>query len=250
MHYSILLTVITVVYITLPWLSSFINWSLYLLTTTHLTHGNYHSVLCIYESLLILFCFLFFIFIFILFLSFQCCNPWRSEVLRLGVELELQLPAYTIVTAMPDPSCICDLHHNSWKRWILDLLSEARDQICILMDASHMLFHWAMTETPCFVFQILHISEIIQYMSFSYWPISLSIIPSRSIHVVANRNISLFLRLLFHCVCVFATISLSVYLLMYTEVASISWLFFIILQWTIKCICYFKLVIFFPSKNT
>ena len=31
------------------------------------------------------------------------------EVPRLGVELELQLLAYTTVTAMPDPSHICDL---------------------------------------------------------------------------------------------------------------------------------------------
>ena len=31
------------------------------------------------------------------------------EVLRLEVESELQLLAYTAVTAMPDPSHICDL---------------------------------------------------------------------------------------------------------------------------------------------
>ena len=30
------------------------------------------------------------------------------EVPRLGVESELQLPAYTTVTAIRDPSCICD----------------------------------------------------------------------------------------------------------------------------------------------
>ena len=35
------------------------------------------------------------------------------EVLRLGVESELQLLAYTIVIAMPDLSHICDLHHSS-----------------------------------------------------------------------------------------------------------------------------------------
>ena len=40
------------------------------------------------------------------------------EVPRLGVELELQLPAYT--TATPDPSCICDLHYSSWQHWILN----------------------------------------------------------------------------------------------------------------------------------
>ena len=40
--------------------------------------------------------------------------PW------LGVELELQLVAYT--TATPDPSCVWDLHHSSWQPWILNPL--------------------------------------------------------------------------------------------------------------------------------
>jgi len=33
-------------------------------------------------------------------------HPWHMELPRLGVELELQLPAYAIAsaTAMPDPS--------------------------------------------------------------------------------------------------------------------------------------------------
>ena len=35
------------------------------------------------------------------------------EVPRLGVELELQLLAYTTATATPDLSQVCDLHHNS-----------------------------------------------------------------------------------------------------------------------------------------
>ena len=48
------------------------------------------------------------------------------EIPRLGVELELQLPAYT--TAGQDPSHICKLHHSSLQCWILNPLSEARDQ--------------------------------------------------------------------------------------------------------------------------
>ena len=56
------------------------------------------------------------------------------EVLRLGVELELQLPAYTTGIAMQDPSCICDLHHSSRQHHILSPLS--RDGTCILMDTS------------------------------------------------------------------------------------------------------------------
>ena len=48
------------------------------------------------------------------------------EVPRLGVESELQLPAYATARAMQDPSCICDLHHSSWQCWILNPLSMPR----------------------------------------------------------------------------------------------------------------------------
>ena len=40
-----------------------------------------------------------------------------------------------------------------------------------------------------FIFQIPHISDNKQYLSFSVWLISPSIIPSRSIHIVANGKI-------------------------------------------------------------
>ena len=53
------------------------------------------------------------------------------EVPRLGVKLELQLPAYSTATAMPDPSHVCDEQH-----WILNPLGKAKGQICILMDTS------------------------------------------------------------------------------------------------------------------
>ena len=58
------------------------------------------------------------------------------EVPRLGVELELQLPAYALAIAMPDPSHICDLHCSSRQCPILNPLSGARDQIHILVDTS------------------------------------------------------------------------------------------------------------------
>ena len=50
------------------------------------------------------------------------------EVPRLGVELELQMPAYTTASATPDPSYIPG-HAGSFNP-----LSEARDQTHILMD--------------------------------------------------------------------------------------------------------------------
>ena len=49
------------------------------------------------------------------------------EVPRLGVELEVQLPAYITATAAPDPSCIFDTCHILWLHLILNSLIEARD---------------------------------------------------------------------------------------------------------------------------
>ena len=62
------------------------------------------------------------------------------EVPGLEVESKLQLLAYTISTATWDPSHVCNLHHSSWQRWILNPLSKARDQICNLMDTSQICF--------------------------------------------------------------------------------------------------------------
>ena len=70
---------------------------------------------------------------FLNFFSFYGCT-WHIEVPEPGVESELQLPAYTTAKAMPDLSHICDLRHSLWQRWILNPLSEARDQIHILTD--------------------------------------------------------------------------------------------------------------------
>ena len=39
---------------------------------------------------------------------------------RLGVNSEPQPPAYATATAMPDLSHVCDLHHSSQQRWILN----------------------------------------------------------------------------------------------------------------------------------
>ena len=47
------------------------------------------------------------------------------EVPRLGVESELQLPAYLTATATPDRSWVFDLHHSSRQHQILNPLSQA-----------------------------------------------------------------------------------------------------------------------------
>ena len=74
------------------------------------------------------------------------------EVPRLGVQLELQLPVYTTVTATPDRSHVCDLHHSSWQHQILNPLSKARDRTYYLIVSSWICFHCAMTGTPIMVF--------------------------------------------------------------------------------------------------
>ena len=58
------------------------------------------------------------------------------EVARLGVESELQLPAYATVTAKWDLSHVCGLHHSSWWCQILNPLTKARDWTHILIDTS------------------------------------------------------------------------------------------------------------------
>ena len=60
----------------------------------------------------------------------------HMEVPRVEGKSDLQLLAYAIATAMGDLSCICDLHHSSRQCWIFNLLSEARDHTCILMDTN------------------------------------------------------------------------------------------------------------------
>ena len=63
------------------------------------------------------------------------------EVPRLGVSSELSLPASTTATATRDLSHICDLHHSSRQRQILNPRSEARDQTHVLMDPSQVPYH-------------------------------------------------------------------------------------------------------------
>ena len=56
-----------------------------------------------------------------------------------GAESKPQPLAYATATARPDPSRICDLHHNLWQSQFLNPLREARDRSHILMDNSQVL---------------------------------------------------------------------------------------------------------------
>ena len=71
--------------------------------------------------------------------TFLVLHLRHREVPRLGVKLELQVPAYATTTAKPDLSFICGLHCSLRQYWILNLLSKARNQTCILMDTSQVL---------------------------------------------------------------------------------------------------------------
>ena len=71
---------------------------------------------------------------YLLIFSFYRRYLQHMEVPRLGIEFKLQLLAYTTATAMPDPSCICDLHCSLQQHQILNPLSKARDQTHILVD--------------------------------------------------------------------------------------------------------------------
>ena len=75
------------------------------------------------------------IFFFFFFLGLRLRH---MEVPSLGFKSELQLPAYTTATGTQDPSCVCDLHRSSWQHRILNPLSKARAQTCILMDSSQV----------------------------------------------------------------------------------------------------------------
>ena len=54
--------------------------------------------------------------LFVLFFVLLGSHLWHMEVPRLGVQLELQLPAYAIAIATQDLNHVCDLHHC----WILN----------------------------------------------------------------------------------------------------------------------------------
>ena len=112
----------------------FIYSSLYLLIAIpnlslhSLPFSNYKFVFYVCE---VFFCFCF-------FLSFLGLLLRHMDVPRLGVKLELWLPAYTTATATQDPSHLFDLHHSSWQRWILNPLSIARDRTHNLMVPSRI----------------------------------------------------------------------------------------------------------------
>ena len=81
---------------------------------------------------------IFFFVFFCLFVCFLGPHLWHLEVPWPEIQSEIQLPAYTTVSATPDPSRISDLHHSSWQCQILNPLSKAWDPTQILMHPSRV----------------------------------------------------------------------------------------------------------------
>ena len=107
----------------------------------------------------------FIIFLFLSLFSFYIRTRRHVEGARLGVQSELYPPACTTAAATPDPSCICDLHHSSGQRRILNPLSKARDRTCHLTVPSRISFHFAMRGNSYvgFLTPILQFSTKITY---------------------------------------------------------------------------------------
>ena len=74
----------------------------------------------------------------------------RHTVIKLGVKLELQLPA--TATATPDLRHVLILHHSSWLCQNPNPLSRARDQTHNILVPSRIRFHCATMGTPFLFF--------------------------------------------------------------------------------------------------
>ena len=75
-----------------------------------------------------------FLFCFVCLFCFLGLHPWHMEVPRRGVESQLQLPTCTPATLDSSHKP----HHSSRQRWILNPLSEAGNQIRILVGTSRV----------------------------------------------------------------------------------------------------------------
>ena len=80
--------------------------------------------------------FLFFLFFCLFAISWAAPTAYGGS--QASGLMELWLPAYTRATAMQDPSHVCDLHHSSRQRRILNPLSKGRDRTCNLMVPSRI----------------------------------------------------------------------------------------------------------------
>ena len=124
------------------------------------------------------------------------------EVPRLGVKSELQPPAYTTAAATPDPSHICNLSCRLRQCWILNPLSEARDQTDILMDAMGVLNLLSPhgNSTICLSYTGLHfclclLCVFCAVLSYVYFPGSTAVVTMQSSFISTSIHLAAFVCL-------------------------------------------------------
>ena len=74
---------------------------------------------------------------------------------RLGVDLELQLPVYTIASATLELSCVCNVHHQLMAMPDPNPLNKARDRTPIFMNTSWIRSPCATMGTPTELLKVL-----------------------------------------------------------------------------------------------
>ena len=108
-------------------------------------------------------------------LSFALCNAFclfvfvflglhlgqHMEAPKLGVEAKLQLLALCHSHSHTRSELCLRLHHSSWQCWILNPLSRAMDQTCVLTVTSWVRYCWATKGTPvrCFELGLYHLQK-------------------------------------------------------------------------------------------
>ena len=88
---------------------------------------------------------IFFIFLFFYFFCLYRAAPAAHGSSQAELYWNWSCRPYSTATAMPDPSHLFNLHHIARQGWILNPLSEARDQTHILMDTHWVCKRWAIT---------------------------------------------------------------------------------------------------------
>ena len=120
----------------------------------HYPRDKDHQTWCFFPQPFLRACTNVYIHIYIYIFFFCFLGPYlrHMEVPRLGVQSELQPPAYTTATATQDLSHVCDLHHSSRQCWILNPLNEARDWTSSSWILVWFVTCWATMGTPGTVF--------------------------------------------------------------------------------------------------
>ena len=149
-----------------------------------------------YKSTYWNFLFLFiYLFIYLIFLG---PHPWHMSSQARG-QIGAVASGLARATAMPDLSCICELHHSSQQHQILNPLSRARDRTHILMDASQVHYHWATMGTAHLLkslSQLLYCSvlgflvDLFLLITVLWWNLS-------SFHLFSSAHASIILLSLF-----------------------------------------------------